>query len=307
MTPERQALENLLKTAPYMEWEKTHPTDAFKIRREMAGDRRPRPGNAFAANLVTLIRAHPGVVTDPLPTEFDPFDFWRSVGFFQSWGLGIGSNWADNPQGMAEFALSKRAEWVAIEDTATNRAKRDRIKAALAARGIKMAVWGWVGGTQDAVASISFWRPDAWIANVEHYDWEQSLPATIAGLFPSLPRAVISNFTGTGATQAGLYDRNDAAKWINTGFAYIPECYMVNEQGAQPTLSPQNQEWTAMTHLGWPKERIFPCFGLYRTQAGNFDAWRNIWPLRKPGLDFYKSEVAQYPYHSFYLLENIAP
>jgi hypothetical protein len=82
---------------------------------------------------------------------------------------------------------------------------------------------------------------------------------------------------------------------------------MVNEQGAQPTLSPQNQEWTATVQLGWPKERIFPCFGLYRTKPEYFDLWRNVWPLRKPGLEFYKSEVALYPHHSFYLLENIAP
>lgn len=311
MTPQRQALETLLKTPVYQAWAATHPVDATKVAKEWAGERRPSAGSAFAASLITLIRSFPAdgapvPIPPPVPTV-DTVKFWQSVGFFMSWGLSPGSNWGGNPDAMAKFALSQGAQWVGVQDLAVNRASAQKIKFALRSRGMKIAIWRWEKTIGEALEAIQFWQPDAYISNIEHYDFQAGLPSYVNMTYPDLPKAVISNFTGTGATQAGTYDKAQAAQWIDAGYVFMPECYMVNEQGAQPTLSPQNQEWTAVEQCGWPQNRIFPCFGLYRTKPEFFDLWRNIWPLRKPGLAFYQSEVAQYPYHSFYLLENLAP
>lgn len=301
MTPTRDAIERLLNSSVYALWAAEHPIDARKVAFERDGTRRPTAGSSYARALIDLLRLHPRPVVAP-PVE-DPMEFWRSQGFYMSWGLQNGT-W--NESEMVRQAKAKGAEWIAVQDLHANRLRRDAIKAACAAQGVGLAIWRWSDTIANSKDAIAFWSPNAWIENVEHFDWEGGLPGAVRAFKPDMPMAVITNFSGCGAERDGSYNSLKAKPWIDADFALHVESYMVNEQGAQPTLHPDNLTWTAITHLLWPPSRVFPTFALYRTKPEFFDLWRHVWPTKKPGMAFYTDETAKYPFHSWYLLENLA-
>lgn len=299
MTPTRDALERLLNSAPYALWAADHPVDARKVAFERGGTRRPTAASSYARAIIDLLRLHPRAA-EPPPVA-DPMEFWRSQGFYQSWGLQSG--WT--PAEMVRRAKDRGAEWIAVQDLTANRARKNEIKAECVSQGVGLAVWHWSGSIEKSKTAIEFWSPNAWIENVEHFDWEAGLPTAMRSFRPKMPMALITNFSGCGAERDGTYNALKAKPWIDADFALHVESYMVNEQGAQPTLHPDNLVWTAMAHLLWPQSRIFPTFALYRTKPEYFELWRHVWPNKKPGMEFYAGEATKYPFHSWYLLENL--
>lgn len=293
----REALDLILSSAVHAEWAMEHPIDADKVDAEADGHRRPLPSSKYARGLVKLARE-----VGPLPPAVDPLSFWRSQGLWMSWGFGNGTF---TPAQLASYAKAHGYEWVAVEDIAANRSRAKEIRAAFTAAGIKLVTWRWSTTFADSVKAITLFQPDAHAENVEHFDWEPGLPTKLRQAYPTLPLGLITNLSGVGATRDGTYDPAVSKPWIEAKFALLPESYMVNEQGAQPSLSPQNLTWTAESHLKWPAGSVFPVFALYRTKPEYFGLWRNVWPTRKPGVAFYAEERAAYPAHSFYVAENI--
>lgn len=294
----REALDLILGSAVHAEWAMEHPIDAKKVDLESDGIRRPLPASKYALGLVKLARS-----VGPPPAPFDPFAFWRSQGLWMSWGFGNGTF---TPVSLAMYAKRNGYEWIAVEDITPNRVRAKEIRAAFTAQGIKLVTWRWTTTLADSIAAIKLFESDAHAENVEHFEYDTMLPAMLRAAFPTLPMGLITNFSGAGAGRDGKYYPAVAGHWISAKFALLPESYMVNEQGAQPTLSPQNLEWTAQTHLGWPVGSVFPVFALYRTKPEYFDLWRNVWPNRKPGIAFYAEERVAYPWHSFYVAENLS-
>jgi hypothetical protein len=214
--------------------------------------------------------------------------FWRSRGAWEAWGL---TNGQFTPSQLASWAKLHGFKWVAVLDT---RELREKVKPAdlriaFERDGIKLVIWSWATTLPDAKASLAYWEPDAYVVNVEHrgpwYAFCQGLRAHVGA---SYPLAVITNFAGAGAMPDGTYSKQEASAFWSENFACITECYMVNEQGAQPSLSPSGMDWTARTQLGYPE--TFPCFGIYRTTS------KYYWPY-----------LLDWPYHSWYLAENWYP
>lgn len=268
------ALEQVVGSIPYRAWAATQPIDAGKVAAELQGDRRPLPGSAFARGLVRLAR---------LDAPFDPLAFWRSRGLFMSWGLANGTFTATQ---LASRARRDGYRWVAVQDTAENRAHAGEIRAAMTQAGVKLATWRWSTTVAESLGCVAAFRADAHIENVEHYDWEAGLPTALRAALPRTPLATVTNFTGTGALRDGSYSRDAAAVWVRAGFGYITEAYMVNEHGPQPTLSPAILDWAAKTHLGVPE--TFPAVAIYRAP-----------------LAYYEEHLAGFPHHSVYLAENL--
>lgn len=211
----------------------------------------------------------------------DGLRFWHSVGAFEGWGLTSGQF---TPQGIADKAKSMRLDWLAIQDRPAVRSMRDALNESLSKAGIATVVWQTRPVTeQGANDCISWWNPDAYIAEVETRDGWETFPADIRRDHPDLPLAIITNYWGAGGTPSG-YDEAEAKRWWGNKWAIIPECYMVNEEGPQPTLSP-DQLCGLSSRLGYPS--CFPCFGIYRTN------WETYQPY-----------FAGFPNHSWYLIEN---
>ena len=220
---------------------------------------------------LALFLARRKAATQPAPP--DPLAFWRSTGVWESWGLGNGQF---TPERLCSIAKARGCQWIGVQDSAADRQKRDEIKQACQTYGLKLAIWEWATTVDDALSLIDFWKPDAYVANVEHDPgtWD-TFARVVAEKHPSLPRAVFTNFWGAGATQDG-YSVAEGKVWWGRGFACITEAYMVNEHGTQLSLSPSNLDWTAKTHLGYPE--TFPCFGIYRVGPEYYDGWAKSWP-----------------------------
>lgn len=213
------------------------------------------------------------------------FDLWRKPGAWMSWGF---ANGQFTPAEVAEWAKVNGYAWIGVQDTPQNRARRDQIKNAFRNNGIKLVIWEWSKDAQTALDTVSFWLPDGFSANVEHFGPWAEMCDRLRVKYPYMPLSVFTNFWGAGAVSRDVsptgYDRGHAAPFVVNDFACITESYMVNEEGPQPTLHPEELEFTARTHLGY--KEVFPCFGIYRCSPA-----------------FYSALLPSYPAHSWYLLE----
>ena len=221
-----------------------------------------------------------------LTPQINPLTFWRSRGLWEAWGLQ--SQFTIDR--LCQVAQGRGCSWIAVQDSAVDRPLRDQIKASCKAHGLKLVVWEWPGLSGTTLDLIRYWQPDGYAANIEERrDWDP-FAATVAGAFPNLPKAIITNLWGAGAVPTSIsqtgYSRREAEVWSLRGFACITENYMWNEQGFQPSLAPATTDWTAKTHLGYPE--TFPCFGIYRCSPDFYD------PYKQP-----------FPYHSWYLAEYL--
>lgn len=225
----------------------------------------------------------------PPPTTTDPLAFWRRKGTWVSWGM---SNGQFTPEELAAWAWSKGFKWVGVEDNAPNRSKVDpaRLRAALHARGIDLVIWHWATTVESAKESIDYWNPDGFTTNVEHRNGSSTWHSYTAALRQFRPRpypfAVFTNFAGAGSMPDGTYSKGEAEAFWGQDFACITESYMVNEQGPQPSLAPENLDWTAKVQLGYPE--TFPAFGIYRCPVSFYDKYLSSWPAHSWYLSEYR-------------------
>lgn len=292
MSELRDALTQVVRSVPYRAWARLNPTDASKVTAELAGTRRPRPGSAYAQGLVRLARlaqTPPAPKPTPAPAADPRLAFWRSTGVWTAWGI-RNSQYADLPA-FARWAKSKGFTWVAIEDDPAALAKRDSIFAALRSEGLKVVLWQTRPITASgAVSAITYWNPDGYIAEIEVEPEEGAaiVARRVREAFTTLPLGIATNFSGAGAKPDGTYDRALAKPWIDNGWACMPEAYIFNELGQQPTLAPDNLDWVAKDVLGFPE--TFPLLGVFRCPPSTYDPY-----------------LARFPHHAWYLAEYMTP
>lgn len=206
-----------------------------------------------------------GLTTQPVGRRERPV-FWDRPGLFECWALSSGMS----PASLARLAKQGGYRWVAIQDRPATRQLISDLHARLAELEIDLAVWQTRPVTIDgALDAIWQWNPDAYIAEVETRDGWDEFPQRIRAEHPDLPRAIVTNYWGAGATPDG-YDRSEAQRWWGNGWACLPEAYAVNEQGPQPTLEPDKVDWLGL-QLGFP--RTFPVLGVYRCPLNHYDEW----------------------------------
>lgn len=162
-------LEALTKTRPYRTWAAVSPTDARKVELELAGQRRPTAGSAYARELIGLARLDPPGITPPTPTLAE---VWRRDGVF----VRVLSNFHGD---LRQAARAARFSWLAIQldhspYAAANEQELAAIGTALRGQGWTLTGWGTAGqGTDpadDARRHATIVRKlglAGWIANLE--------------------------------------------------------------------------------------------------------------------------------------------
>jgi len=187
-----------------------------------------------------------------------------------AWGLTNGQ-WT--PQELVSRVVAKGYKWLAVEwddpqSQAVNRALYPQIKQALNAQGVMCGPWFTEGG------NVYLTPPgaDLTIAELEGPgDYIGIKYAEEQGWVPQVPKAVCTNFSTIGLTEAQFL--------INHGYSCLTESYL-NEA---PSLTPDNQDRVAR-NLGWPTSQ--PVFGVYATVSQPnpvplYNEWQD-WP----GVDY---------------------
>ena len=231
---------------------------------------------------------------NPFPLTVNPADFWRKIGYGTAWGWGNGqlvdrsaveNGWVSAAHVRPTLlALKARgAGYVMVQDTLQARVCRDALKQACKELGLKLAVWEWGKDARQALDLISYWQPDAYCVNVEHYGPWKELSDAVQAKYPALPKAVWTNFTGAGAMQDGTYSIDAARVFWGNGFVCITEAYV--QESAN--LTPETLDWVARVKLGYPE--VFPSIGIY-------GGWT---------VEMYAHELRNYPHYSVYLAEYL--
>lgn len=219
---------------------------------------------------------------NPIPeAKAHLYDLWLKPGGWVAWGLENGQfDVRELVQGAQDLGLG----WIGVDVRPANVKLAAELRVKTRDAGLGLVVWEWATGPLSLDAKIDYFEADGAAANVEHVGSWRSYAATLRTLHPTKPLGLFTNFAGVLATPEATYDAALAKPWIENDFAWITEAYVVNEEGEQPTLSPESLDWTARFHGGVPV--TFPAFGIYRCGPERYEQWAH-----------------QFPGHSWYLLE----
>jgi hypothetical protein len=182
----------------------------------------------------------------------------------------------------AQFAVKAKAagyRWVALEyNDYGNDVRCPSVKQACEDEGLIFGIWMTRSFTAvEAASAVQASAANFFIAEAEipaTLPQSQDWPALIMELAPyKIPKAVVSN-TAAFTDPAGAYHPEVAAPLIADGWAYLSECYL----SEAPHATPENQNWTVTTKLGWPETQ--PVAGLYGGKSmadyptlGNYRGW----------------------------------
>lgn len=209
--------------------------------------------------------------------------FWRVPAFAVAWT-------GQDPDDVCRSIAANGGKAVWVQNDPKQRTRAGAWRRAATTHGLKLVAWEWATDVTSAQGAINAFQADGFAANVEHDPgmWDAYCDQ-LRRMFPNLPLAVWTNFWGAGAAQddqgRSVYLREHSAPFIRNGFVCVTEAYMVNEQGPQPTLSPDHLDWTAKAQLGYPE--TIPSFGIYRTGPATYEPFK-----------------ARYPGYVWYLFEN---
>ncbi len=285
----RDALRQLVRSEPYLDWAENHPIDANKVGLELAGRRRPASGSDFAAALIRLARLDPpvSVPQGPAPPSGGLAPLWRrDVVFTRS----LSSFYGD----LRDAALDAGFTVVAVHLDGTPYADANIAELRAIGVGLRSRGWGLVGwatygqGGRGAVADGHVHARirhelglDGWIANGE--DWAEGphigrsreyLEGWRSYGAPPAPLAV-SCLSSTTAQWAREFDYG---AWLAVpGAAIMPQVYQASDQAY--TI---DNMLGAMARASVPRTRLAPTFNVI-DGAGPFaqyNRWagpRSIW------------------------------
>jgi hypothetical protein len=130
--------------------------------------------------------------------------------------------------------------------------------------------------------NLGRWEPsDSAFMIAEDEVWSDRagiLTAIEAGHLPDKPKAIIGNGWWTQPVGGQMKAAVDA------GFHYITECYARTDAGQPTGFTPERLAWNAHTYLGFPYDRIQPCFGYF---GGATEADYAAWKPANPGWSAY--------------------
>lgn len=235
---------------------------------------------------------------NPFPLTVDLADFWKTIGYWTSWGWTNGQ-FCDSAKvragtitaadlNRAVLAMKARgAEWIGVHDLPETRPMMEAFHEVCRMWNLRLVVWDRYytpdGAFFKADAAIDYWKPHAFAANIEDRgDW-RSFASALRSAHPGLPMAVWTTFEGAGVTADGRYDIELAKPWWLNGFTCITEAYV----NSNPNATPANLDWTAKTHLG---------FKDVQHSIGIYDGWK---------VEDYAEMLRNFPAYSVYLAEYL--
>lgn len=157
---------------------------------------------------------------------------------------------------LATKAKARGYRWLALElDDFNNTAWWPEFQAACRDQGILPGTWVTEG------QNFGRWEPtdSAFMIAEDEGPLDRAgiLAAIDAGFLPDKPKAIIGNGWWTSPVPDQL------KKAVDAGFHYITECYARTDAGAPTGYTPDGLAWNAHTYLGFPYDRIQPCFGMF--------------------------------------------
>lgn len=267
------ALDQIVASLPYRAWAATAKVDAGKVAAELAGERRPQPGSAFARGLVRLARLDP---PGPPPPTVDPL-WQRDLVFTRT--LSNFTGVLRDPARDAGFSVVV----VQLDHTAyadANRAELASIGPGLRARGWKLAGWATYGYLSDPRADgvrhaqiCRDLRLDGWVANGEA--WAEGAQAWTTAAYlegwrlagGQVPLAV-SCLSSTTPLYARAFDYRS---WLAVpGAAIMPQVYGATDPGYTVANC-----LATMTRGGVPRDRLALTFDVVAGQGpfGDYARW----------------------------------
>jgi len=180
---------------------------------------------------------------------------------------------------LATKARERGYRWLALEiDDYGNREHWTTFAAACRLQGILPGTWV-TDGRNLGVSEPSDSR--FMIAEDEgSFDRQGIIDAIRRGL-PDKPKAIIGN--GWWLTP----EPGQMLEAVAAGFHFITECYARTDLGVPTGYTPAGLAWNAHTYLGFPYDRIQPCFGMF---GGATDADYAAWKETNPGWSDYLVE-----------------
>jgi hypothetical protein len=174
---------------------------------------------------------------------------------------------------------------VALEyDDFNNHTRWDNFRSVLHDEGMLAGTWVTDGSNLRHTPA----NQDFVIAEIEGPgDYHGVYTTIIENAVPKCPRAIISNFWGiiVKREDGTTHIQASAAKakpLIDAGFYLHTEAYI----GESPTLTPENLEFIAVSQLGWDRNKVHPCFGVYgNVTLADYQAWTDM-----PGWSIYLAE-----------------
>lgn len=152
---------------------------------------------------------------------------------------------------------AKRYRWLALEyDDYDGDQTWPIFRAACKRHGLRAGTWVTHGENIDA----SPLDADFWIAEDEGPSDRQGIINSRAAkgwLLPELPKAIIGN---------GWHDATSKAELIgtvNNGWYFLTEMYSYTDDGQPTGYTPAGLADNAIRNLGFPAERVQPCFGIF--------------------------------------------
>lgn len=149
---------------------------------------------------------------------------------------------------------------------------------ALLLQGLKPGVWFTDGRNLRLTPADAHFT----IAEDESPADRQGAIDSIPLLDPAMPKAIVSNVwvvkkpdgvTDVPATLA------TAAPLVEAGFHMITETYIRNDSGYPTGVTPDSLAFIAEHHLGFPRSRIQPTFGIFGgATEQDYAQWKPAWP-----------------------------
>lgn len=168
---------------------------------------------------------------------------------------------------LAAKAWEHGYRWLALEiDDFGNANHWPWFRDACLSRGIKPGTWVTDG------RNLGRWEPgdsEFMIAEDEGPGDRQGIFDAIQRGLPPKPKAVIGNGWRAGTAGGQMQPAVDA------GFHFITECYARTDDGRVTGYTPDGLAWNCHTYLGFPYERIQPCFGRFGgAQESDYAQWK---------------------------------